>query len=225
MGVRLIGFIGGSGPEARGLALRLSLQGESVMLGSRSAQRAQLAANGLLQHATSGSIAWGTNEETAAESDIVFISVPFSGHASCITSLRKYLSNKIIVDVVVPISFSRGHISVISVPEGSAAMQAQTLLPESTVVSAFHSISANDLLVPNKIIDSDVVVCSDNPSATSQVIGITEKISGIRGIDGGPLENSRYVEHFTAVLLNINKIYTAHSSIRIMGVNTESRVR
>ena len=216
MGVRLIGFIGGSGPEARGLALRLLLQGESVMLGSRSAQRAQLAANGLLQHATSGSIAWGT---------IVFISVPFSGHASCITSLRKYLSNKIIVDVVVPIAFSRGHISVISVPEGSAAMQAQTLLPESTVVSAFHSISANDLLVPNKIIDSDVVVCSDNPSATSQIIGISEKISGIRGIDGGPLENSRYVEHFTAVLLNINKIYAAHSSIRIMGVNTESRVR
>ena len=220
----MIGFIGGSGPEARGLALRLLQQGESVMLGSRSAQRANLAANSLLQHAASGSVACGTNEETAAESDIVFISVPFSGHISCITSLRKYMSGKIVIDVVVPISISKGHVSVIYVPEGSAAMQAQTLLPESTVVSAFHSVSANDLLVPNKIIDSDVIVCSDNPSATSHVIGIAEKISGIRGIDGGPLENSRYVEQFTAVLLNINKIYTAHSSIRITGVNKESRL-
>lgn len=218
----MIGFVGGSGPEASGLALRLSQQGESVILGSRSTQRANLAANRLLQHAPSGSITGGTNEEAAAESDIVFISVPFSGHADCITSLRKYMNNKIVVDVVVPISVLRGHISVISVPEGSAAMQAQILLPESTVVSAFHSISANDLLVPHKIINSDVIVCSDNPTATSHVIRLAEKIRDLRGINGGALENSRYVEHFTAVLLNINKIYKTHSSIKITGVNTRS---
>ena len=218
----MIGFIGGSGPEARGLALRLSQQGESVMLGSRSHQRANLAVDSLLQHAPLGSVTGGTNEETAAESDIVFISVPFSGHADCITSLRKYMSGKIVIDVVVPISVSKGQVSVIPVPEGSAAMQAQILLPESTVVSAFHSISANDLLVPNKMIDSDVIVCSDNPTAASHVIRLAEKIRDIRGIDGGALGNSRYVEHFTAVLLNINKIYTTHSSIRITGVDTKS---
>ena len=37
-------------------------------------------------------------------------------------------------------------------------------------------------------------------------------------MDGDGLENSKYVEQLTALLLNINRIYKAHSMIKIMGV-------
>ena len=117
-----------------------------------------------------------------------------------------------------PLTFSKGRISSTPVEEGSAAVQAQQILPNSRVVGAFHNISATDLLVPGKPIDSDVIVCSDDAEAKKYVINLSEKIEGIRGIDGGRLENSKYSEELTALLLNINKIYKAHSSIRITGI-------
>ena len=117
-----------------------------------------------------------------------------------------------------PLTFSKGIISATPVEEGSAAVQAQQILPSSRVVGAFHNISATDLLVPSKPIDSDVIVCADDDEAKKYVINLSEKIEGIRGIDGGRLENSKYSEELTALLLNINKIYKAHSSIRITGI-------
>ena len=48
---------------------------------------------------------------------------------------------------------------------------------------------------------------------------LSEKIEGVRGVDGGALENSRYVESITALLLNINRRYKgAHSMVKISGV-------
>ncbi|MCY4654466.1 MAG: NAD(P)-binding domain-containing protein, partial [Dehalococcoidia bacterium] len=41
----MIGFIGGTGPEGKGLALRFAMAGERVAIGSRDAQRAQDAAD------------------------------------------------------------------------------------------------------------------------------------------------------------------------------------
>ncbi len=119
---------------------------------------------------------------------------------------------------VAPLLFNKGKISTIRVDEGSAAVQAQGIVPEAKVVGAFHNISAEDLLIPVKNIDSDVIVCADDESSKSYVMELAEKIEGIRGVDGGALENSRYVEELTALLLNINKVYKAHSSIRITGL-------
>jgi predicted dinucleotide-binding enzyme len=67
-------------------------------------------------------------------------------------------------------------------------------------------------------VDSDVVVCADDAEAKRVVMALAEKIEGVRAIDGGGLENARYVEDFTALLLNINRIYKAHSSLKIAGI-------
>jgi len=89
---------------------------------------------------------------------------------------------------------------------------------ESKVVAAFQTISAQDLLVPDKLIDSDVVVCADDAGARESVMGLSETIVGVRAVNGGGLENARYIEDFTALLLNINRIYKAHSTIKIGGI-------
>ena len=117
-----------------------------------------------------------------------------------------------------PLVVERGRARAVRVEEGSAALQARSILPDSTVAAAFQTISARDLLVPDRAIDSDVIVCADDGEAKSTIMGLVEKIDRLRAVDGGGLENARYVEDFTALLLNINRIYKAHSSIRIVGV-------
>ena len=214
----MIGFIGGTGPEGKGLALRFAMAGERVAIGSRDAQRAQDAAHEVGELQVGLSVTGGLNEQVADESDIVFIAVPYSGHRPTLESLGSRLDGKLVVDVVAPLRFSRGVASAIEVEEGSAAQQAQILLPNSKVVGAFHNLSAEDLMRPNVAIVSDVIVCADDREAKTRVMELAESINAVRAVDGGGLQNSRYVEELTALLININRIYKAHSTIKIVGI-------
>ena len=98
----MIGFIGGTGPEGKGLALRFAMSGERVMIGSRDADRARNAAaevSALWQGLT---VSGGMNDEVASASDIVVIAVPYAGHRPTLESLRDELDGKLVVDVVAP---------------------------------------------------------------------------------------------------------------------------
>jgi NADPH-dependent F420 reductase len=214
----MIGFIGGTGPEGKGLALRFAMAGDRVAIGSRDAQRAQDAADEVRELQVGLSVSGGLNEQVADESDIVFIAVPYSGHRPTLESLGDKLDGKLVVDVVAPLRFSRGVAIAVEVEEGSAAQQAQILLPNSKVVGAFHNLSAEDLMRPNVAIVSDVIVCADDKNAKSRVMELAESIEAVRAVDGGGLQNSRYVEELTALLININRIYKAHSTIKIVGI-------
>ncbi len=215
---RTLGFIGGTGPEGRGLALRFARAGERVLIGSRNASRAEEAAAGLLKTLPGIAVGGAVNEDVARDADIALVTVPYEGHRSTLESLADHLAGKIVVDVVAPLSFNKGVASAVSVDEGSAAMQAQATLGRSRVVGAFQSISAQDLLVPDRPVDSDVVVCTDDAEAKKVIMGLAEEIDGVRAVDGGGLQNARYVESFTALLLNITRIYRTHSTIKIGGV-------
>jgi NADPH-dependent F420 reductase len=211
-------MIGGTGPEGRGLALRFARAGERVLIGSRDAGRAAEAAEALSLTLPEADIAGAANQDVARDADIVFVTLPYEGHRSTLESVANDLRGKIVVDVVAPLSFNKGQASAISVEEGSAAMQAQAILPDSKVVGAFQSISAQDLLDPDKPIDSDAVICADDANAKEIVMRLAQQIEGVRAVDGGRLENACYVESFTALLLNINRIYKAHSTIKIGGI-------
>ncbi len=213
----MLAFLGGTGPEGRGLALRFALAGENVFIGSRSTERGFQAAQSLKTIAKIDADG-GTNEQAAKIGDVIFAAMPYGGQRATLESVKGSLHGKILINVVAPLSFNRGKISTIKIEEGSAAVQAQETVPEAKVVGAFHNISAEDLLIPAKNIDSDVIVCADDEVSKSYVMNLSEKIESIRGIDGGALENSRYVEDLTALLLNINKVYKAHSSVRITGL-------
>ena len=214
----MIGFIGGTGPEGKGLALRFAMAGDRVAIGSRDEQRAKDAADEVRELQVGLSVSGGLNEQVADESDIVFIAVPYSGHRPTLETLGDKLDGKLVVDVVAPLRFSRGVASAVEVEEGSAAQQAQILLPNSKVVGAFHNLSAEDLMRPNVAIVSDVIVCADDKNAKSRVMELAESINAVRAVDGGGLQNSRYVEELTALLININRIYKAHSTIKIVGI-------
>ena len=218
----MISFIGGTGPEGRGLALRFAIIGEQIFLGSRDPQRGVDSASDvralLPRNYPETSVMGGSNEDAAKMGDIVFIAVPYFAQEQTLNQLEPHLRGKVIVNVVAPLAFVKGSAQALPVPAGSAAEEARDLLPESSVVGAFHNLSAIDLLIPMRALDCDVVVCGDDPDAKAKVMQLAESIKGVRAVNGGALVNSRYVEHLTSLLININRIYKAHSSIRITGI-------
>ncbi len=209
-----VSVLGGTGEQGRGLAQRLARAGQSVMIGSRSADRAQSIA------AEIGSgVAGGSNEDAARFGDIVIVAVPWDGHRELLESLASDLAGKIVVDCVNPLGFDKQGAFALPVEEGSAAQQAASVLPDSSVVAAFHHISAVLLLDDSvRSIETDVLVLGDDRDATDAVQALAGRIDGIRGIYGGRLRNAGQVEAFTANLISMNRRYKVHAGIRVTDV-------
>ena len=214
----MLAFLGGTGPEGKGLALRFALAGEEVVIGSRDGNRARETAEALQELAPGAAISGDENSVAAQRGDTVFIAVPYVGQKPLLEQVEEHLTAKVVVDVVAPLAVTKGRARAVTVEDGSAAMEAQQILPDSYVVAAFHNISAAELVIPHKVVDGDVVVCSDHQEPKELVMGLVRKIKDLRPVDGDGLENAKYVEQLTALLLNINRIYKAHSMIKIVGV-------
>ena len=215
----MLAFLGGTGPEGRGLALRLALAGEQVVIGSRDQGRAADAAKELLELCPGGSIEGAGNREAAGMAEVVFLAFPYDGQKPTLEQLGPVLDGKVVVDVIAPMTFQRGRgASAVAVDAGSAAEEAQGLLPGSKVVAAFQNVSAEELLDPGITMSGDVLVCSDHQDAKAVVTELVTKIPELRPVDGGGLANSRYVEQITPLLVNINRIYKIHAGIRIVGL-------
>ena len=214
----MIGFIGGTGSEGRGLALRFAAAGEQVSIGSREESRAIEVAAGISDLVSGSLVSAGTNQDVARIADILFVTVPYVAHRLVLESVRLNLEGKIVVDAVVPLSVSGGVAKMLHVADGSAAQEAQVVLGRSSVVAAFHTISASDLFLLDSSIDSDVIACSNDTGAKKVVMGLVEMIPGMRAVDAGPLYNAVYLEGMAALLININRVYRRQSSIRVVGI-------
>ena len=215
----MLSILGGTGPEGKGLALRLALAGEAVTIGSRSTERGAAAAAELAEGAAGASIAGADNAGAAAAGDVVFLAFPFEGQRPVLEELAGSLDGKIVVSVIAPMVFERGKgARAVEVEAGSAAQEAQEILPNAQVVAAFQNVSAEELQDPAVDMEGDVVVCSDHADAKKLVMGLANKIHSLRGVDGGTLANAKYVEQITPLLVNINRIYRTHSGVKITGV-------
>jgi NADPH-dependent F420 reductase len=214
-----VGILGGTGPQGRGLARRLAAAGHDVLIGSRTAERAELIAADYDQTQGSGSITGGGNS-TAAAAELVIVAVPYEGHADLLTSLATELAGKIVVDCVNPLGFDKRGPFPLSVAAGSAAQEAQQLLPESTVVAAFHHVSA--VLLDDPAVEhfaDDVLVMGEDREAVAVVCELASAIPGARGIYAGRLRNAGQVEALTANLIAINRRYKTHAGLAITGVS------
>jgi NADPH-dependent F420 reductase len=221
----VVGVIGGTGPQGRGLAVRLAAAGQRNLLGSRDAEKCSRIAAEVAERATAAaggaevSVTGGANVDVAGAADLVIVAVPYAGHADTIRELAEPLAGKIVVDCVVPMGWDELGAYVIDVPEGSAAQQAAALLPDSQVVGAFHHLSAallEDLSKPT--LDGDVMVVGDDRASMDTVQALASRLPGMRGIYAGRLRNARQVEALTINLVSVNRRYKAHAGIRITDV-------
>lgn len=214
----VLAILGGTGDQGRGLARQFALAGNRVIIGSRSAERAAAAAAELAAAGTVGAEG-ASNAEAAAAADVIIAAVPYDGHAELLAGLRDELRGKILVDCVNPLGFDERGPYPIRVPEGSAAEQAAAILPDTTVVAAFHHVSAK-LLQDQEItsFDLDVLVLGEDRAATDLVRSLAARIPGMRGVYAGRLRNAGQVEAFTANLIAINRRYKVHAGIRVTDV-------
>jgi 8-hydroxy-5-deazaflavin:NADPH oxidoreductase len=215
---RTVAVLGGTGPQGRGLARRFAAAGLTVVIGSRSAERAGDTAAELAT-ATGGNVTGADNAGAAEAGDVVVVAVPWDGHGELLAALAPQLAGKVVVDCVNPLGFDKQGAYALQVEEGSAAQQAAALLPDSTVVGAFHNVSAVLLDDPDvDKVDTDVLVLGDVREATDLVQALAGTIPGVRGIFGGRLRNAHQVEAFTANLISINRRHKAHSGLRVTDV-------
>jgi NADPH-dependent F420 reductase len=215
-----IAVLGGTGPQGRGLARRFADAGLPVVIGSRSAERADETALALAE-ATGGQVTGADNAGAAAAGDIVVVAVPWDGHGDLLRGLAGELAGKIVVDCVNPLGFDKQGAYALPVEEGSAAQQAAALLPDSTVIGAFHNVSAVKLEDPGVTsVDTDVLVLGEGEDreACERVQDLAGTIPGVRGVYAGRLRNAHQVEALTANLISVNRRYKAHAGIRITDI-------
>jgi NADPH-dependent F420 reductase len=210
-----VAILGGTGEQGRGLGRRLALAGVPVILGSRSAARAEEVAEQMRADDPGIDLRGAGNEAAAAQGATVIVAVPYEGHRDLLASLADALHGKLVVDCVNPLGFDKQGAYVLPVPEGSAAEEAAAVLPHSRVTAAFHHVSATLLLSGDAPMDGDVLVVGDDREAKDQVIELIGLIKGFRGVDAGRLRLAAFVEGMTASLISMNRRYKAHTGLRV----------
>lgn len=212
-----IAVIGGTGDLGTGLARRWAKAGYGLVIGSRTADKAENAARELAAIATGAAPRGLANAAAAAAGDIVVLTVPFATAAAVIDEIKPAVQGKLVIDTTVPLMPPR--VARVQLPpEDSAAVAAQARLGEGVrVVSAFHNVAAHKLAVPDLALDCDVLVFGDKAEDREVAIKLAEAL-GVRGLHAGPLANSTAAEALTSVIIGINRTYKVDgASIRITG--------
>jgi NADPH-dependent F420 reductase len=215
-------IIGGTGAIGFAIALRLAREGVPVTIGSRDAARAEEAAGKLRERLPEADVEGLENSAAAAAGPIVFLCVPFRSQSETLTNLKGALSEgQILVDTTSPLAaaVSGKATRMLGVPQGSAAQQAQEMAPEGVkVVSGFHTVSAPTLADLDGHLDEDVLIAGDSKDAKRRVAALIDSVPGLRSVDCGRLEISRYTEGMTALLISINIRNKTHAGIKVTGL-------
>jgi NADPH-dependent F420 reductase len=216
-----IPIIGGTGALGYGLALRWARADQPILIGSRKPERAAEAAQRVRDAVPDAAIEGLENSEAVTRGPIVFLTVPFRAQSETLNNLRESLTaGQLLVDCTNPTAaaVSGKATRTLGVWQGSAAQQAQEMVPDGvTVISAMHTLSAPRLAGEEEM-DEDVLICGDKKADKARVAELVELIDGLRAVNAGALETARIVETITSMLIAINVRYKARTGIRITGL-------
>ncbi len=219
-----LAFVGGTGKEGRGLALRFAAAGHPVLIGSRTDERAADAAARLRARLEQAGLPLpprleGMRNYAAVEAaDIVFLTVPYACLDTFLHDHGALIAGKIVVDVTNPLALENGRFVLTRVPEGSVSMRVARLVPAAHVVAGFKNAAAAHLLALDKPALGDILLASDDAAAKATVAELVREIPDLRPLDAGPLPNAEFLESMTALELNLNRIHNATTTIRILGI-------
>ena len=214
-----IGVLGGTGPAGSGLATRLASVGFDVVIGSRSKYRAMEVRDRILSKWPDRelSIEAGDNHE-ASSAEVVFIATPWDAAAATAKECERELKGKVVISMANALARVGHEFQPLVPPRGSVAASVQAAVPRSLVSATMHHVPAAELGDIAHPVESDVLVCSDHPSATATTIDIVSKIPDLRAVDAGELSNAAPIEAFAAVLLQVNMKYKTRVAIRFTGL-------
>ena len=214
-----VGVLGGTGPAGSGLAARLASVGLDVVIGSRSRDRAQEACAAVAERWPERDLPLGpgTNAE-AADADIVVVATPWDAAAATVASVAKQLDGKVVISMANALTKMGDEFEPLVPPRGSVAAHVQTAVPGARVAAAFHHLPAKGLANLARPVESDVLVCSDHPSAFEATAELVALIPDLRPLNAGSLSNATPIEAITAVLLQLNVRYRTRAAVRFTGI-------
>jgi len=214
-----IAIFGGTGDLGRGLAINFAAAGHEVIVGSRSQERADQAAETLREALPSGTFTPLDNVAAAAAGDLAVLSIPWEGIEATIPPMADALAGKVVVSVVNALRFGKsGAIAEQdALPFASCGHQIQELAPEAKVVVAYNNLPAAGLQAQHHL-NADVLVSGKSREAREAVIELTSAIPGTRALDAGPLANALIIEGMTAIIINLNKRYGGEASLSVSGL-------
>ena len=219
-----VGVLGGTGPAGTAVAARLASVGYPVVIGPRSAERAE-------EKATEVRNAWpnltldlrgGTNDEAAA-CEVIVLATPWDSAATTAREHEEALRGKVVISMANALVRVGSEFQPLVPPRGSVAAHVQVAVPGCRVVAAFHHLPAKELSHLGDPVDSDVLICSDDKAALEVVARMVERIPGCRPLDSGELSNATAIEAFTAVLLQLNVRYKTRVAPRLNGIKGDPR--
>lgn len=214
-----IAIFGGTGDLGRGLAINFAAAGHEIVVGSRSQERADQAADTLREALPEGTFTPLENVAAAEAAEIAVVSIPWEGIDSTIPPMADALAGKVVISVVNALKFGKyGALAVRDIPHGSCAAWIQELAPEAKVVVAYNNLPAAGLQERHHL-NADVLVCGKSKAAREAVIELTKSIPGTRGLDAGPLANALIIEGSTALIINLNNRYKGEGAIAIEGLS------
>ncbi|MGH3078545.1 MAG: NADPH-dependent F420 reductase [Gaiellaceae bacterium] len=204
-----IAIVGGTGPFGTALARRLrEAAGYEVVLGSRDAERAAVAAAEI-------GVEGAANDDAVRGADLVILATKADAALVTARSLRAAIGETPVLSVASELRVT---------PEGvfpctdatSLAERVQAEL-EAPVVAGLHSLAASSL-GGSEAPDEDAFVCGDDADAKAFALELAEQVTAGRAVDAGPLASARALEGLTAVLVSVNKRYRAHAGLKVTGL-------
>jgi NADPH-dependent F420 reductase len=215
-----IGVLGGTGPAGRALAARLADGGFDVIIGSRSRYRALEERDKILKKWPDRTLAIEAAEnDGAAEADVVVIATPWDAAGTTAASVAPALSGKVVISMANALAKVGHEFQPLVPPRGSVAASVQAAVPQSRVAAAFHHVPAKELGDLSEPVESDVLICSDHPSATETTAEIVGSLPDMRALDAGKLSNAAPIEAFAAVLLQLNVRYKTRAAVKFTGID------
>ena len=211
-----IAILGGTGKEGPGLAARWLAAGYSVIIGSRQLDKAQATAAELNQKLNTQRAKGLENSQAAREADLCVLTVVAEAHQAALESLKDALQGKILVDATARVDFRN---PIPPAPPSAGRIAQEILGPGVRVVAAFQNVPSHALRKNlDQALDTDVLVCADDPEAAEQAIALA-KAGGMRAYYAGNLDNAIVVEGITSLLISINKRYGVKTAtINITGL-------
>ncbi|WP_370328108.1 NADPH-dependent F420 reductase [Euzebya sp.] len=215
----MIGIIGGTGPQGRGLALRFARAGLDVLIGSRDPARAADVAADVPRGDGAGVVEGAANGDLPGRCDVLVLTVPYDALDATLGQLADAVGDHLVLSAVNNMGFEDGRPVPLEVPAGSAAHEIAARWPDARVCTAFNTVSAVHLRNLDHDFDEDVLVCGDDRDAVAAVTALIDRIEGLRGVDVGDLAQAATVEAMTPMIVSINKRNGVNAGVRIVGLD------